>query len=65
MSEDAVYCCEACGEPVNPEDADVVTAFKQVNSTTFGGGVEYQDGLAVLFHEHHFPSGTRRYRIDR
>ena len=58
-----MHLCEACREPVEPGDPDVVQACEVVHVTTFGPTHQAVDGKAVLFHRHHFLSGSDAYRL--
>ena len=56
--------CEVCGEVVDPDDPDVVQAFKQINATGYRGPRHTVDGLLVCFHKACFPHDTTSYRLD-
>lgn len=58
--------CERCRIEVNPDDPDVISAYEQRDTTTFGSGGyrETSDsGPKVCFHQSCFPQGSSRYRI--
>jgi len=57
-----MYICETCRREVEASDPDVVYAVELIETRTMGGR-QYMEGLGVLFHEHCFPTGSRRYRL--
>ena len=61
---DEVSICETCKEILDPDAAGIIVAYQQIRLDVMGNqGPEYMDGIGVYFHEAHYPTGSRRYRL--
>ena len=54
MTQPPPPICDYCGKPIVPPDRPVVMA-KQVDTTAFGTGRQWTDGIHVLFRAEHAP----------
>jgi hypothetical protein len=62
MSEKPLTVCEACRQPLDPDEPGVIHAVELVPTRGFGTGAEEQEGMRVLFHETCFDTSDPRYR---
>jgi hypothetical protein len=62
MSDRPRTICPTCGEPIEPEDTDVIEAEEIRPAPGFGAPGDTVRGMKYVFHKGCFPENDPKYR---